>query len=198
MYSCALDLTHLVKRTLRNRANQLSLRLISRHLPVRFLDLLPRQHLLDKHLERPVLELRQRMLNKLVPQLALILLVAAPQPRAFKARPLAEEKRHIRLLELRLQLRARQRSEIDDRAVLCDRSQVGSESFGTDEIDDNIYALAVGGFEDFVGPVGLLGVERCCCAELGGDEGGLFVAAGGGVDGGCVVAAAELDAGDGD
>lgn len=163
---------------LRNRANQLTLGLIPRHLPMSLLDLLPRENLLNKNLETAILKLGQSMLDKLIPQLALILLVAAAQPAALEPRPLAEKQRHVRLLVLGSEFRAGQSGQVDDDAVPGDGAQVRGESLRADEIHDDVDALAVGCFQDFVGPVGLCRVEGCGAAEGGSAEGGLLVAAG--------------------
>lgn len=168
---------------LRNGANQLTLGLVPRHLPMRILNLLPREDLLNENLERSILELGQRVLDQLIPQLALVLLIATAQPTALESRPLAKEQGHIRLLELGLQLGSRKRSQVDNNAILRNSPQVRRESFGSDEVDDDVDTLAVGGLEDFVSPVGLSRVEGCGCAELGGAEVRLLVAASGCVDG---------------
>ena len=81
-----------------------------------------------------------------------------------------------------------------DAAVGSDGVEVGGEVGLTDEIDNDVDALAAGGVQDSLGPV-LLGavVEPLGGAQGVGAEGEFLVAAGRDVDGGRARQPGELD-----
>src|SRR5689334_11609025 len=64
---------------------------------MRLFNLLHLEHLFNDDLERPIDELRQSMLNKLIPQFTLICLVSAPQCTALKPDALPEKSTDVNI-----------------------------------------------------------------------------------------------------
>jgi hypothetical protein len=177
------------------RTDDLALCLVLLQQPVSILDLLPRQHLVHKQLEATVLELWQRMLYQLVSQLALVLLVPAPQTASHKGTPLADEGADIGTF---WHLRATHETQVDNHAVLRNRFKILLEVRCADKVDNYVYALVVRCLHDLLHPVLARGVEGGICTELLDCELAFRVLTRGRENAGGRVGARELDAGDGD
>lgn len=163
---------------------------------MRLLDVLELEDLLDRDLERAVLELRQRMVNQLIPQLALVVLVPAAQTATLEPNPLLDKVAQIRSSRRN---RTTQRRQIHDPAVSRRRLQIPGKVAGADEVDDDVHTLAVRVLEHLLLPMPiaflvaepLIGPETLAKVDL-------LAAAGGDEHLAGAVGLAELDAGDAD
>lgn len=165
------------------------------HQPMRLRHILPRKNLFREYLHPAFAEPGQGLLDDAVPQPALIGHVAGPQAAPLEADAFADE---LRERGSGGQGGAAKGSQVGDAAVGSDGVEVGGEVGLTDEIDDDVDALAARGVQDPLGPV-LLGavVEPLGGAEGVGAEGDFLIAAGRDVDGGRARQPGELDPRDG-
>lgn len=155
--------------------------------------LLPRQRLVEDNLEAPVEEVGHIVLEA-IPQLALVILVAAAQGAALDAQPLEQDGPNVGLGHLR----AAEGAEHDDPGVPRRDVEVLLKVRAADKVDDEVDALAARLLLDLGRPVLRLVVERGRGANLVGHEAALFVGAGGGVDGGRAGDLGQLDSRNGD
>jgi hypothetical protein len=158
-------------------------------------NLLKRKHLLDKHLERPIAKLGQRMLNQRIPQLPLILHIPTPQGTPLNPKPLIQQRPNIHSIR---QLTTPHKTQKHHASIPRRNVQVTLEIRRPDKVNGEVHARAVGKLLEFAGPVVRLVVEGLGDAEFFFEEVDFLLRAGGGVDGGCAFGFGELDAGDGD
>ena len=155
--------------------------------------LLPPKNPLNRHIERPVLELGQRMLHQLIPQPPLIPLIPTPQTAPLKPQPLPQKYTQIHLL---LQHRPSQKSQIHNPPIPRCRIQVPLEIRRPYKIHNDIHAFAVRSLQHLGAPILRLVIEPVRRAETLAEI-NLLLRRRGDVDPRRAVRLAQLDAGDG-
>ena len=152
--------------------DDLTLGLVRFHELMSLDNLLPIHNLLDIGLESAILELGQSVLDKLISELALVLLISCSQSRTLQSDSLEQESTHIRLGG---QFHTRQRSKRNNMRIPGRSLQITSKETSTHEIDNNIHALAIRSLEHFLGPILSFGIESGGGTQLFDDEFVLFI-----------------------
>ena len=146
---------------LRDGADNLAHSCVGLKLLVSLDNFLKGQNRINEDLEITALELGQ-VLAQLVPQLALIVLVAAPQSASFHANPLVQQLRDVNLIGYTT---AHQAQHAD--APIASRNiQVLLKVTGADKVHDQVNTLAIRLLQDLLRPVLFLVIERRRGAQL--------------------------------
>lgn len=159
MYSNYLQIINLP----RNGADKLALGLVALHKLVRFHNLFPVKDFLNVDFEAAVLELWQRMLDQLIPQLALVVLVSASEGAALEMDSLPDKGADVLTT---LELSTTHDSKVDDAAIHGGSAKVLVKVWSANEVDDDVYTFTVCLLKELLGPVALLSVECSSRAEL--------------------------------